>query len=71
MLQKSRTEGPNQELSPDESVYNMSDKNRDKKEWKQLLLELMRETLLTSWELIRILIPVAIVTKVLADLGLI
>jgi hypothetical protein len=49
----------------------MSDKNRDKKEWKQLLLELMRETWLTSWELIRILIPVAIVTKVLADMGLI
>lgn len=31
----------------------------------------IEETLLTSWELIRILIPVAIVTKVLADLGLI
>lgn len=49
----------------------MSDKNRDKKEWQKQVIELMRETWLTSWELIRILIPVAIVTKVLADLGLI
>lgn len=49
----------------------MSEKKRAKKEWKKQLIELFRETLLTSWELIRILIPVAIVTKVLADLGLI
>ena len=49
----------------------MLDKIRGKKEWKKLLVELVRETWITSWELIRILIPVAIVTKVLADLGLI
>jgi len=71
LLQKSRTEDPSQELSPDKSIYIMSDKNRDKKQWKKLLIELIKETLLTSWELIRILIPVAIVTKVLADMGLI
>jgi hypothetical protein len=49
----------------------MLNEMRDKNEWKKLLIELVRETLITSWELIRILIPVAIVTKVLADLGLI
>ncbi len=49
----------------------MLDKIKGRKEWKKVLIELVRETWITSWELIRILIPVAIVTKVLADLGLI
>lgn len=35
------------------------------------VVELLKETMLTSWELIRILIPVAIVTKIMAELGLI
>jgi hypothetical protein len=38
---------------------------------KELVVSLIRETWLTSWELIRITIPVAIVTKVLEDFGLI
>ncbi|PHR30656.1 MAG: hypothetical protein COA36_01210 [Desulfotalea sp.] len=41
------------------------------KRWKPFLLGLVKETLATSWELIRILIPVAIVTKILADIGMI
>lgn len=38
---------------------------------KSLADSLLRETWLTSWELIRITIPVAIVTKILEELGLI
>ncbi len=38
---------------------------------KALADSLLRETWLTSWELIRITIPVTIVTKILEDLGLI
>lgn len=38
---------------------------------KEYLIGLYRETVFTSWELIRILVPVAIVTKILADLGVI
>ncbi|MFT5698853.1 MAG: hypothetical protein ACI8ZB_001709 [Desulforhopalus sp.] len=49
----------------------MFDNMVESKTWKPLLVELVKETMLTSWELIRILIPVAIVTKILADLGLI
>lgn len=36
-----------------------------------MLVSLLRETWLTSWELIRITIPVAIITKILQELGLI
>jgi len=36
-----------------------------------LLNSLVRETLLTSWELIRITIPVAVITKILEEFGLI
>jgi spore maturation protein SpmB len=39
--------------------------------YKAIATELGKETLLTSWELIRILVPVAIITKILADLGLV
>ena len=49
----------------------MSDEKDVKQNWQKLLLELVKETFSTSWELIRILIPVAIVTKILADLGFI
>ncbi len=38
---------------------------------KELAVSLIRETWLTSWELIRITVPIAIITKVLEDFGLI
>ncbi|EKD40094.1 MAG: hypothetical protein ACD_75C00179G0001, partial [uncultured bacterium] len=38
---------------------------------KSLADSLLRETWLTSWELIRITIPVTIVTKILEELGMI
>lgn len=38
---------------------------------KRLLISLVQETRLTSWELIRITVPIAILTKILEQLGLI
>lgn len=38
---------------------------------QRMVRSLLRETWLTSWELIRITIPVAIITKILQELGLI
>jgi hypothetical protein len=49
----------------------MSDDTATLVGWKAIARELGRETLLTSWELIRILVPVAIITKILEGLGLI
>ena len=49
----------------------MSEGMEEKKNVKLIISELLKETMLTSWELIRILIPVAIVTKIMAELGLI
>lgn len=49
----------------------MSEGIAEKKNVKLIVSELLKETMLTSWELIRILIPVAIVTKIMAELGLI
>lgn len=47
------------------------DKDRLKNRLKELTASLLRETWLTSWELIRITIPVAILTKILEEFGLI
>jgi hypothetical protein len=44
---------------------------RHKNRLKELVASLARETLLTSWELIRITIPVAVITKLLEEFGLI
>lgn len=48
-----------------------NDKTRYKGRLQQLAVELFRETWLTSWELIRITVPVAIITKILEEFGLI
>jgi hypothetical protein len=39
--------------------------------WKEAIGALVRETWLTSWELIRITVPVAVITKILEEFGLI
>ena len=44
---------------------------RQKGRLKNLLISLVQETRLTSWELIRITVPIAILTKILEELGLI
>lgn len=42
-----------------------------KKDFRELVTSLISETWLTSWELIRIIIPVAVITKILEEFGLI
>jgi spore maturation protein SpmB len=49
----------------------INDKHRHKNRLKGLVGSLIRETWLTSWELIRITIPVAVLTKILEEFGLI
>ena len=47
------------------------DNDRYNNRLKSLVASLVRETWLTSWELIRITIPVAVITKILEEFGLI